>query len=316
MPMKLTIGLVAATVCLTGLYGLAWAEAPDSSQRPQHRPVAAQAAQAVAGAGAIAAVQPPKARSMALALAAPAPSAARGPSPGAILPAAEPQVVAAVAIIRPKARPSSFARRIERAPAGSLMDIEAPAVLQPAAVTRNTKPGKELVVPNAKGSVCGDPTIKGEVLAPIGAKVNGCGIANPVRVTSVGGVRLSQSATIDCATAKALKRWIDRGLTPAYGQQKVVQLQIAGSYMCRTRNHKKGAKISEHGRGKAIDISGFTFASGKTIRVLGNFDATMRKAHRAACGIFGTTLGPGSDGMHEDHLHFDVASHRNGAYCR
>lgn len=196
------------------------------------------------------------------------------------------------------------------------MDIEAPAVLQPAAVTRNTKPGKELVVPNAKGSVCGDPTIKGEVLAPIGAKVNGCGIANPVRVTSVGGVRLSQSATIDCATAKALKRWIDRGLTPAYGQQKVVQLQIAGSYMCRTRNHKKGAKISEHGRGKAIDISGFTFASGKTIRVLGNFDATMRKAHRAACGIFGTTLGPGSDGMHEDHLHFDVASHRNGAYCR
>lgn len=86
--------------------------------------------------------------------------------------------------------------------------------------------------------------------------------------------------------------------------------------MCRTRNHKKGAKISEHGRGKAIDISGFTFANGKTVRVLGNFDATMRKAHRAACGIFGTTLGPGSDGMHEDHLHFDVASHRNGAYCR
>lgn len=196
------------------------------------------------------------------------------------------------------------------------MGAEAPGVLQPAAVTRNTKPGKELVVPSAKGSVCGDPTIRGEVLAPIGAKVNGCGIPNPVRVTSVGGIRLSQPATIDCATAKALKRWIDTGLTPAYGKQKVVQLQIAGSYMCRTRNHKKGAKISEHGRGKAIDISGFTFANGKTVRVLGNFDATMRKAHRAACGIFGTTLGPGSDGMHEDHLHFDVASHRNGSYCR
>jgi hypothetical protein len=38
--------------------------------------------------------------------------------------------------------------------------------------------------------------------------------------------------------------------------------------------------------------------------------------HRAACGRFGTTLGPGSDGMHEDHLHFDTARHANGPYCR
>jgi hypothetical protein len=38
--------------------------------------------------------------------------------------------------------------------------------------------------------------------------------------------------------------------------------------------------------------------------------------HRAACGTFGTTLGPGSDGMHEDHFHYDTARHRNGAYCR
>ena len=57
-------------------------------------------------------------------------------------------------------------------------------------------------------------------------------------------------------------------------------------------------------------------ASGKVIRVLGGFDKTMRKAHKGACGIFGTTLGPGSDGYHEDHLHFDTAAHRSGAYCR
>ena len=41
----------------------------------------------------------------------------------------------------------------------------------------------------------------------------------------------------------------------------------------------------------------------------------MRAAHRAACGIFGTTLGPGSDGYHEDHLHFDTVS-RGSPYCR
>jgi hypothetical protein len=27
-------------------------------------------------------------------------------------------------------------------------------------------------------------------------------------------------------------------------------------------------------------------------------------------------LGPGSDGFHEDHLHYDVARHGGGAYCR
>ena len=45
-------------------------------------------------------------------------------------------------------------------------------------------------------------------------------------------------------------------------------------------------------------------------------DKAIRKAQKAACGIFGTTLGPGSDGYHEDHLHFDTASYRNGSYCR
>lgn len=315
--MKLTIGLVAAVACLTGLCGFAWAEAPDSSRRPAQRPVVAQTAPVAApvvvqGAGAIAPAQTPKPRPMAMASVAPS---VPSPSPGAIMPRADSQL-AAVSTIKPKPRPSSFARRIDPKPAGSLLGGDAPESIQPAAVLRNTKPGKELVVPSAKGSVCGDPSIKGEVLAPIGARVNGCGIANPVRVTSIAGIRFSQAATIDCATAKAMKRWIDKGLNPAYGKQKVVQLQIAGSYMCRTRNHKKGAKISEHGRGRAIDISGITFANGKTVSVKGNYDATMRKAHRAACGIFGTTLGPGSDGMHEDHLHFDVASHRNGSYCR
>ncbi len=177
------------------------------------------------------------------------------------------------------------------------------------------KPGKQGVV-SRKGAVCGDPRIMGEALAPITSRVQGCGVKDPVKVTSVAGVRLSQPATIDCDTARALRTWVERGLEPAYGKGKVVELQVAGHYVCRTRNHRTGAQVSEHGRGKAIDISGFTFSNGRTVPVLRNFDKTMRKAYKAACGIFGTTLGPGSDGMHEDHLHFDTARHRSGSYCR
>ena len=276
------------------------------------------------------------------------------PRPAAVLPVAppdlaEPAVVAAqepaaqgpmlLMTKRPKMRPSDLVavsptgsdEQVVKATASGVVPAEKrglfsllrPAKRPPglndktlaAAPVAPVKPGKQGVV-SQKGSVCGDPSIKGETLAPITARIKECGVSEPVKITSVAGVRLSQAATMDCPTARALKTWVERGVEPAYGKGKVVELKVAGHYICRTRNHRAGAKISEHGRGRAIDISGFTFSNGKTVMVQGNFDKTMRKAHKAACGIFGTTLGPGSDGMHEDHLHFDTARHRNGPYCR
>ena len=185
-----------------------------------------------------------------------------------------------------------------------------------AAAVRNPQ-GKDSLLPK-KGSVCGDPSIRGETLAPVVSKVKGCGIDDPVKVTSIAGVKLSAPATITCETAVAAKSWIERGLQPAFGKDPVKVLHIAGSYVCRPRNGIRGNKVSEHGRGKAIDVSGFTLTSGKTLSIQGDWRRTkaIKASHKAACGIFGTTLGPGSDGHHEDHLHFDVASHRNGAYCR
>lgn len=177
------------------------------------------------------------------------------------------------------------------------------------------KPAKK-TKPSRKGSVCGDPDIRGEVLPRITSKTKGCGVEEPVKVTAIDGIPFSQPATIDCATAKATKKWIEKGLRPAFGNREVVQIHIYGSYMCRTRNNVRGAKISEHGRGKAIDIAGFVLSDGKEWTVARDYNKTIRKAQKAACGIFGTTLGPGSDGYHEDHLHFDTASYRSGAYCR
>lgn len=180
---------------------------------------------------------------------------------------------------------------------------------EPSSAKKKDKPSK-------KGSVCGDPSIKGEVLAPIKAKIKGCGIENPVRVTAIDGIRLNQPATISCDTATATKRWINKALRPAMGKREVIEIRIAASYACRPRNNKKGAKISEHGRGRAIDVAGFVFADGSEWSILRDYNKQVRRAHKDACGIFGTTLGPGSDGFHEDHLHFDIAQHKGGAYCR
>lgn len=225
--------------------------------------------------------------------------------------------------LRPMPRPKGFGGG-ERQSARSALPRRAPAQPEPqvqqAAAIRAAPGGTRMTTP--RGSVCGIPGLKGEIISPILGRVQGCGVANPVRITEVDGIRLSQPATIDCETASALHRWVKAGLKPAMGAAGggVTTMQVAGHYVCRPRNHRKGAKISEHGRGRAIDISGLVLANGQKLSILrdwrGAHGARLKAAHRAACGIFGTTLGPGSDGMHEDHLHFDTARHRNGSYCR
>ena len=212
----------------------------------------------------------------------------------------------AVSVLRPQPRPAGLAQSQEQTALASAM----PSKTKPG----KTRPGKEKKP--KKGSVCGDPAIKGERLSRIVSKVKGCGVDEPVQVTSIDGIRLSQPATLDCTTAVALKTWVQKAMRPAFGNREVVELHIAAHYICRPRNNVKGNKVSEHGRGKAIDIAGFVFSDGKSWSVARDYNKQIRKAHKNACGIFGTTLGPGSDGYHEDHLHFDTASYRGGTYCR
>jgi hypothetical protein len=251
------------------------------------------------------------------------------PNPSYAPTAAEAPLVQVVAerSLRPQIRPQSFYRKVaaaREAAAGSnagialLSDRPEANPEEELALAEPTKPEKRKRKKrvSAKGSVCGVAAIKGEEIAPIGSRVKGCGVAEPVRVTSVSGVVLSDAATIDCDTARALNTWVEGVVQPAYDGQ-VVKLQVAAHYICRSRNNVKGAKISEHGRGKAIDISAFILANGKVLTVQDNYNKTMRRLHKAACGIFMTTLGPGSDGYHEDHLHLDTASRRSGSvYCR
>lgn len=175
----------------------------------------------------------------------------------------------------------------------------------------------------AKGAVCGDPDIQGTVVGRVSGRISGCGIENAVRIRSVKGIPLSREATIDCTTAKTLKAWVQHGLKPAVGATGggVARIRVIADYACRTRNNQRGAKISEHGKGRAVDIAGFTLRDGSEISVLndwnrGHHGKILRHLHGSACGPFGTVLGPESDRFHRDHFHFDTASYRNGSYCR
>ncbi|WP_371687481.1 extensin family protein [Thalassococcus sp. S3] len=173
-----------------------------------------------------------------------------------------------------------------------------------------------------RGAICGSLDIQGEEVGFVPGRINGCGISEAVRVRSVSGIVLSQSALMDCNTAQALKTWVDKGVKPALRSKgQLVELRVAAHYACRTRNNQRGARISEHGKGRAIDISGFRMADGEVITVLNGWNArgtrnALRKMHRAACGPFGTVLGPNSDRFHQDHFHFDTARYRSGPFCR
>jgi hypothetical protein len=226
--------------------------------------------------------------------------------------------------LRPLARPEALTARLaglkaaSNAPGLDLTasppddEIDLAAIPPP---TRKEERKKRREKASRAGSVCGVAAIKGEEIARISSKVKGCGVEDPVAITSVAGVRLSQTATVDCSVAKALNSWVDEVAQPAF-DGKLVEMQIAAHYICRSRNNIKGAKISEHGKGRAIDISAFILSNGKVLTVSQNYNKLLRRIYKAACGYFKTTLGPGSDGYHEDHFHFDTSARKGGAYCR
>lgn len=172
---------------------------------------------------------------------------------------------------------------------------------------------------SSSGKLCGIPGLEGQRIAPIDGPGR-CGIDDPVQITAVSGIRLSTPARVNCTTAKAFKLWVDRGIKPAVGKRGggIESIRIAASYACRSRNSQRGAKLSEHAKGNAIDVSGVVLRNGETLTVLGDWrrGPVIKRMHKSACGPFGTVLGPNSDRFHQDHIHVDVASYRSGPYCR
>jgi len=163
-----------------------------------------------------------------------------------------------------------------------------------------------------------------ERIAPI---ANGsCGVRNGVRLTALpGGIPLSKPGTMTCAMAEATAEWLRGVAQPAARQRlqaNITAVLIGPTYACRTMNHQRGAKLSEHAYANAIDIAGFAFDQRGNFMVRPShttsgenlFQAFIRKN---ACRIFDTVIGPGGDRFHNDHLHLDLRNRGSGRQvCR
>lgn len=146
-----------------------------------------------------------------------------------------------------------------------------------------------------------------------------CGLPVAVKVSAIrlqdGNLAtLQPAAVLACDTAVAVTNWMREDMGPAIAAlgARLETIKVAASYDCRPRNRIRGAQMSEHGRGNAIDVGGFVLSDQRVFDVKKNgLPIALQTAMKtSACERFTTVLGPGSDGYHEDHIHVDLAQRR------
>jgi hypothetical protein len=148
-----------------------------------------------------------------------------------------------------------------------------------------------------------------------------CGAPDVVRLEAVvlpdqSRVAIAPPAILRCTMAEAIVSWVREEAAPralALGSPLKTIANLA-SYDCRGRNNIVGAKLSEHGKGNALDIHALRLADGRVLeltdpKVARDFREALRTS---VCARFTTVLGPGSDGYHENHVHVDLAERRGG----
>ena len=177
--------------------------------------------------------------------------------------------------------------------------------------------------PAPDGIICKDPRLQGKPVDNVVGRIPGCGIYAPVKLTAISGIKFTTPATLDCPTARTVANWLT-GVADVEARRtlgaRISRVWVMGSYSCRTRNNRPGARLSEHAQGRAIDIGGVWLSNGRKVTVSQNWGkgsagTFLRTIWKKACGPFKTVLGPGSDRYHQDHLHLDTA-HRRRSFCR
>ena len=160
-----------------------------------------------------------------------------------------------------------------------------------------------------------------------------CGMTHPLRVSALnnGAIPLNKPVTMDCSMIPALEAWIDQSVQPvaqARFGQPLAELEVFGSYSCRSVDNIPGAQLSEHAFGNAMDVSGFKLSDGREISIVRDCkksdtqeSAFLHETHAGACQQFTTVLGPGADVFHYNHFHLDLAMHGSTntgprRYCR
>lgn len=158
-----------------------------------------------------------------------------------------------------------------------------------------------------------------------------CRVTEPVKIASLrlGDHRLAlePAITLSCEMATRTAGWIAHSLRPLVRgtfEQDLAALRVGGGHECRRRNRAATGTISEHATARAIDIFGFVLSGeAKTVVSVEKPDGDRQRrfldaVRQSGCGAFNTSLGPGSDAAHANHLHFDIQARRSAStrFCQ
>jgi len=171
--------------------------------------------------------------------------------------------------------------------------------------------------------------IKFERAAQPVTKNAACAIDAPVKLISApqaGGkseIVFPDKPLLACAFAGQFADFVKQVANPlalsALGTP-IKSIETGPGHECRFRNRATSGKMSEHGRGLALDMRSLTLADDRRLIVGTDKDKRfLETLAKAACGFFATVLGPGADAMHKDHLHFDAElriSRMGGHFCQ
>jgi hypothetical protein len=149
-----------------------------------------------------------------------------------------------------------------------------------------------------------------------------CGGRDMVRLDAVvlpdhRRVEVKPTAVLRCPMAESLAAWVrdevSAHIAPLGAAQR--DIETYGSYECRGRNSVTDAKLSEHGKGNAIDVRALILADDRRIELTDETVAKpLRQALRdSACHRFTTVLGPGADSYHNNHIHLDILERTHGS---
>lgn len=129
-------------------------------------------------------------------------------------------------------------------------------------------------------------------------------------------IELKPAPVLRCEFAESVAAWLRDEAAPRVEKlgAPLRTVETYDDFECRGRNRVAGAKLSEHGKGNAVDLRAFVLADGRAFELT---DVSVAKDFRdeirdSACHRFTTVLGPGADAYHETHIHLDLIERKQG----
>ena len=195
--------------------------------------------------------------------------------------------------------------------------------VEPRSLRDAAGPGFDSAAATSEPTECDRRILEIAVTEPLPRLIgpDACGGSDMLRLVAAlrpDGTRIEirPAPVLRCAFAESVAAWLRDEAAPRVDKlgAPLRTVETFDDFECRGRNRVAGAKLSEHGKGNAVDVRSFTLADGRSI---GLTDVSVAKDFRdeirdSVCHRFTTVLGPGADAQHESHIHLDLIERSHG----